>query len=94
VAGALDLVFVGAPHAHARLSKLDADGTRGVPGIAAILTAADLAGLVPKPIAVAPPGFAVAAGGSALGADFLPDRGVYLRNCGRLFVFTLIPIFW
>ena len=49
------LVFLRSPHAHAEVRALDAAPARAVPGVLAVLTAADLAGLAPKPL-VGPPG--------------------------------------
>lgn len=36
-------MFVRSPHAHARLGKIDVDAARGVPGVIAVFTGADLA---------------------------------------------------
>jgi carbon-monoxide dehydrogenase large subunit len=49
------LAFVRSPHAHAAIAALDAAAARAVPGVLAVLVAADLAGLAPKPL-VGPPG--------------------------------------
>ncbi|CAL8975743.1 Carbon monoxide dehydrogenase large chain [Rhodoplanes serenus] len=38
-------VFVRSPHAHARVVSIDADAARAAPGVLAVLTAADMAGL-------------------------------------------------
>lgn len=38
-------VFVRSPHAHARVVAVDADAARAAPGVLAVLTAADMAGL-------------------------------------------------
>src|SRR3989337_1852196 len=35
-------VFVRSPHAHARIRKLGTDAARGMPGVLAVLTAADM----------------------------------------------------
>src|SRR5207248_3102960 len=40
--GALECCFVRSPHAHARITSIDASAARAVPGVAAIYTAADL----------------------------------------------------
>ncbi|MBS0539827.1 MAG: xanthine dehydrogenase family protein molybdopterin-binding subunit [Proteobacteria bacterium] len=42
-AGALAVLFVRSPHAHARLAGIDTGPARGAPGVAAIYTAADTA---------------------------------------------------
>lgn len=57
--GLLHLVFVRSPHAHARIAKPDVGDARAEAGVAAVLTAADLEDLAPKPIAVQPPGFRI-----------------------------------
>ncbi len=41
-AQALHAVFLRSPHAHADIRSLDVGGARGMPGVAAVLTAADL----------------------------------------------------
>src|SRR5262245_33855600 len=41
------LVFVRSPHAHAEILTVDAAAARAVPGVLAVLVAADLAGLAP-----------------------------------------------
>src|SRR5213082_1114327 len=40
--GALEYCFVRSPHAHARITSIDASAARALPGVAAIYTAADL----------------------------------------------------
>ncbi len=40
--GALESVLVRSPHAHARIRSIDASAARGVPGVVAVYTAADL----------------------------------------------------
>src|SRR5437588_6015615 len=40
--GALECCFVRSPHAHARITSIDASAARAVPGVVAIYTAADL----------------------------------------------------
>jgi carbon-monoxide dehydrogenase large subunit len=57
--GLLHLAFVRSPHAHARLASVDTGPARAAPGVAAVLLAADLDALSPKPMTVAPPGFRV-----------------------------------
>ena len=53
---------VRSPHAHARLTRLDTAAAAALPGVYAVLTARDLAGLVrPKPLILAPPGTRVPA---------------------------------
>jgi xanthine dehydrogenase large subunit len=44
-AGMLSLYPVQAPHAHARLLGIDADAARAMPGVRAVLTAADIPGV-------------------------------------------------
>ncbi|MFO7247004.1 MAG: xanthine dehydrogenase family protein molybdopterin-binding subunit, partial [Bacillota bacterium] len=49
--GMLEAVIVRSPHAHARIVAVDPDPARSVPGVAAVLTAADLPpGLDPIPL--------------------------------------------
>src|SRR5436189_5364599 len=51
--GMLHAVVLRSPHAHARILSLDAAPARALPGVAAVLTASDLAGagrdLPPRP---------------------------------------------
>ena len=54
--GLLHLVFVRSPHAHARLVGVHAESAAKATGVAAVLTAADVAHLTPKPIAILPDG--------------------------------------
>ena len=50
--GTLHLAFVRSPYGHASIRKIDASRARGAPGVAAVYTAADLAGKVgPVPVA-------------------------------------------
>jgi len=58
-AGLLHLVFVRSPHAHAEVTRIDVAAAAGASGVAAVLTAADVAHLTPKPIAIQPPGLRV-----------------------------------
>lgn len=53
-ANALHGVVVRSPHAHARITGIDADAARRMPGVAAVFTGADLAadGIGPLPCAV------------------------------------------
>ncbi|HEU5319426.1 MAG TPA: xanthine dehydrogenase family protein molybdopterin-binding subunit, partial [Methylomirabilota bacterium] len=73
LAGAAHVVLVRSPHAHARVLRVEADGARGVPGVLAVLTAADLDGALPAmPVNRPFPGMAVPphpllAGGVAAG---------------------------
>jgi carbon-monoxide dehydrogenase large subunit len=48
-AGALHALFLRSPHAHARLAPLDPAPARAVPGVVAVFTAADTAGLGHNP---------------------------------------------
>ena len=59
-AGALELAFVRSPWPHARIRSVDAGGARRAPGVAAVVTGADLAGTV------APIRTEMATGGSAV----------------------------
>ncbi|MBK0391408.1 xanthine dehydrogenase family protein molybdopterin-binding subunit [Ramlibacter algicola] len=54
-AGVLRAVFVRSPYAHARIARFDAEQARGMPGVALVVTGADLveAGVKPLPINVA-----------------------------------------
>ncbi len=72
-AGALHAVFVRSPHAHARLRGIDAAAALAVPGVRAVLTAADMAAAGAGPIPcvvqlasvaplIVPPRLALAAG--------------------------------
>src|SRR2546430_15535016 len=40
--GALECCFVRSPHAHARITSIDVNEARAMPGVAAVYTAADL----------------------------------------------------
>jgi carbon-monoxide dehydrogenase large subunit len=52
--GMLHAAFVRAPHAHARIVRIDVEAARRAPGIVAVLTGADLAHLA-APLRIAPP---------------------------------------
>src|SRR6266851_198966 len=54
VPGLLHVAFVRSPHAHARIRQIDIDAARRAPGIAAVLTGADLARMT-APLRIAPP---------------------------------------
>ena len=55
--GLVHAVVVRSPYAHARVTRIGTGRARAVPGVLAVLTAADLAGRVrPKPLILAPPG--------------------------------------
>ncbi|MEA2316663.1 MAG: aerobic carbon-monoxide dehydrogenase large subunit [Solirubrobacteraceae bacterium] len=43
--GTLHAAFLRSPHAHARIDGIDTDGARALPGVVAVLTAADLRGI-------------------------------------------------
>ncbi|HEY8693037.1 MAG TPA: xanthine dehydrogenase family protein molybdopterin-binding subunit [Chloroflexota bacterium] len=55
LAGALHLSFVRSPYAHARIVSVDTQAARSQPGVEAVLTGADLAGLKPSPLWFQPP---------------------------------------
>ena len=59
LAGQLHLVFVRSPHAHARVVRVDRGPALEAPGVETVMTAADVAHLAPKPIALRPAGFHV-----------------------------------
>lgn len=48
--GLLHVAFLRAPYAHARVERLDIERARGAPGVAAVLTGADVRHLGPMPI--------------------------------------------
>jgi carbon-monoxide dehydrogenase large subunit len=50
VDGMADLVFVRSPYPHARITSLDAEAARNLPGVLAVVTAADLADIGPVPV--------------------------------------------
>ncbi|MFL6002251.1 MAG: hypothetical protein ACJ72P_05535, partial [Nocardioides sp.] len=52
--GVLHAAFVRSPHAHARIASVDVSAARRAPGIAAVLTGADLARMA-LPLRIAPP---------------------------------------
>jgi carbon-monoxide dehydrogenase large subunit len=52
--GLLHAAFVRSPHAHARIAGIDVAAARRAPGIVAVLTGADLAGMT-APLRIAPP---------------------------------------
>jgi carbon-monoxide dehydrogenase large subunit len=58
--GALHAVVLRSPHAHARFRILDLDRVRAMPGVALVLTAADIADLEPLPTPGAIPGVEIA----------------------------------
>ena len=72
--GQLHLVFVRSTHAHAELRAVDIDTARGMPGVVAVYTGADLeaAGVKPMP---GPAGFKRADGSAAASA---PRRALAL----------------
>jgi carbon-monoxide dehydrogenase large subunit len=47
VAGACTVAFVRSPYAHARVRSIDATAARALPGVIAVVTASDLAGVAP-----------------------------------------------
>ena len=55
VAGCLHASVLRSPHAHARLAAIRTDAARACPGVVAVLTFRDLAGLRPLPEAGVPP---------------------------------------
>ena len=57
--GALRVKLLRSPHAHARLLAIDAVVARTMPGVAAVLTADDLAGIDDLPCGWAAPGMDV-----------------------------------
>ncbi|MEK7861891.1 MAG: xanthine dehydrogenase family protein molybdopterin-binding subunit, partial [Chloroflexota bacterium] len=54
IPGALHACFVRSPHAHARIVRIDAAAALALPGVAAVLTGADLAQWT-TPLRMAPP---------------------------------------
>jgi len=58
-ADALHVKVLRSPHAHARLLAVDATVARALPGVAAVLTAADLAGISDLPCDWVAPGMEV-----------------------------------
>ena len=79
-AGALELAFVRSPWAHARIRSIDAGAARRAPGVAAVVTGADLAGTV------APIRTEMATGGSALfrPTDWHPVAPETVRYAGEI----------
>src|SRR5436309_14239237 len=57
--GSLRVKLLRSPHAHARLLAIDATVARTSPGVVAVLTADDLAGIADLPCAWIAPGMAV-----------------------------------
>lgn len=55
IPGLFHVAFVRSPHAHARISGVDAEAARGVPGVVAVLTAEDLGRTEPTPEMVPAP---------------------------------------
>lgn len=47
--GVLHAAFVRSPHAHARITGFDAQAARGLPGVVAVFTGADIGGAAPTP---------------------------------------------
>lgn len=54
VAGALEVCFVRAPHAHAKINGIDTQAARELPGVVDVFTGKDLAGWT-APLRLAPP---------------------------------------
>jgi carbon-monoxide dehydrogenase large subunit len=50
IPGMLHVAFVRSPHAHARIVSIDAEAARGMPGVHAVVTAADLGEAASKPM--------------------------------------------
>ena len=59
VAGVRHLVLVRSPHAHARIRSLDTSAARALPGVVAVITAADLGPIGPIPLMRLVPGTVV-----------------------------------
>ena len=80
VAGALELAFVRSPWPHARIRSIDAGAARRVPGVAAVVTGADLASVV------APIRTEMATGGRALfrATDWHPVARETVRYAGEI----------
>jgi carbon-monoxide dehydrogenase large subunit len=57
--GALRVKVLRSPHAHARIIAIDASAARAMPGVVAVLAAADLAGVGDLPCDWQPPGMTV-----------------------------------
>ena len=78
--GALELAFVRSPWPHARIRSIDAGAARRAPGVAAVVTGADLEG------AVAPIRPEMATGGSALyrATDWHPVARETVRYAGEI----------
>lgn len=49
VPGAAEVLFIRSPVAHAEILRIDTEDARAMPGVLAVLTAADLGGLGPQP---------------------------------------------
>ena len=79
-AGALELAFVRSPWPHARIRSIDAGAARRVPGVAAVVTGADLADTV------APIRTEMATGGSTLfrATDWHPVAPDTVRYAGEI----------
>ncbi|MGH9174449.1 MAG: xanthine dehydrogenase family protein molybdopterin-binding subunit, partial [Vicinamibacterales bacterium] len=48
--GMVDLAFVRSPYAHARITSIDVEATRAMPGVLAVVTSADLADIGGVPV--------------------------------------------
>ena len=59
LAGVRHLVLVRSPHAHARIRSLDTSAARALPGVVAVITAADLGPIGPIPLMRLVPGTVV-----------------------------------
>src|SRR5437879_11630095 len=59
VFGVRHLVLVRSPHAHARIRSLDTSAARALPGVVAVITAADLGPIGPIPLMRLVPGTVV-----------------------------------
>jgi aerobic carbon-monoxide dehydrogenase large subunit len=54
--GVLHMAVLRSAHAHARIARVDVDRARGVPGVVAVFTAADIRDIGPLPVLAHPPG--------------------------------------
>jgi carbon-monoxide dehydrogenase large subunit len=81
--GLLHLVFLRSPHAHAAIRRIDAEAARGLPGVRAVITGADLLAAGVKPMAGPPPMLKRPDGSPATGAPRLAMAAEVVRFVGE-----------
>jgi CO/xanthine dehydrogenase Mo-binding subunit len=89
IEGALSLVIVRSPHAHARIARIDVDEARRLPGVAGVFSLADLPelrGALPPPV--------VPAVSVKMGFDPTAPRGESPERYNRVVVPGVDQVSW